>query len=385
MLKRLSFLCTLSFSLSGWAQDSPVIVPPSARIPLDSLQQQQMVGSLNGLLGQLSGAHKDNAFILPEYLPETSDLLDEVKGMGSPLPGMMAPCHCYLTNVSRLDSDDYVVQFSYLGIRDTTPVLRASFKLVAHRVGQGFVFHSPLRRNTVGWTTTRFGDFVFHYSNYNLDKPLIRSYFAKAHEFDAKLRAPAYRTEFFCCGSFPEALEALGVDYKLEYSGVSSEGLTAIERGTSLYLVGGTRSTTFDYHDLWHDRLHAVVPVNTINKPIDEACAYLYGGSWGLTWEEIFRQFNVHMGDNRDWLAAFDENRNFAQPNRNHLYVSYVITALLVKRIEKEKGFPAVLQFLTCGKYRKDNENYFQALDKIIGINRTNFNANIEKLVQSQL
>ena len=115
------------------------------------------------------------------------------------------------------------------------------------------------------------------------------------------------------------------------------------------------------------------------------ACAYLYGGSWGLTWEEVFRQFKTYMGDNRDWLTAFTENKNFAQPNQNHLYVSYVITALLAKKIEEEKGFPVLIQFLTCGRYQADNENYFQALDKIIGVNRSNFNVTIEKLVEAQL
>jgi hypothetical protein len=385
MFKLPPFMCMLLVSLSSWSQGLPLVVPAYARIPLDSLQKQQMIRSLTGLLYQLSGANRDNPFILPDDLPETSDLLDEVKGMGNPLPGMKDSCHCYLTNVSRIDSADYIVQFSYLGLRDSTPILRASFKLIAHRVGEGFLFHSPLKRNTAGWAIRRFDDFTFHYRNYSLDEPVIRSYVAKAHEFDAKLQATPYLTEFFCCGSFPEALGALGVDYKLEYNGVSSEALNSFEQKTSLYVVGGTRSTTFDFHDLWHDRLHAVVPVSTINRPIDEATAYLYGGSWGLSWEEVFRQFRSYMGDNRDWLTAFSENRNFAEPNQNHLYVSYVITALLIQKIEKEKGFPAVLQFLTCGKYQKDNENYFQALDRIIGINRSNFNASVDKLVASQL
>jgi hypothetical protein len=384
MFKLPPFLCMLLFSLSGWTQMQPVVIPTNVRIPLDSLQRQQLIRCLDGLLNQLSGANKDNVFVQPDFLPETSDLLDEVKGMGDPIPGMNVPCHCYLTNVNQLDSGDYLVQFSYLGLHDSTPVLRASFKLVAHRVGEGYIFSSPLKRNTVGWATGQYADFTFHYSNYTLDETVIRNYIGKAHEFDAKLNAKAYRTEFYCCGSFQEALAALGVDYKLEYNGVSSEGLTAHERRTSLYVVGGFRNTTFDFHDLWHDRLHAVVPVSTINRPIDEACAYLYGGSWGLTWEEVFRQFKSYIGDNRDWLAAFNENRNFAQPNQNHLFVSYVITALLIKKIEKEKGFPAVLQFLTCGKYQKDNENYFQALDRIISVNRSNFNATVETLFEAQ-
>jgi hypothetical protein len=392
MFKSLPFLYTLLFSFSGWCQSGPLIAPPGplvvpiySRIPLDSLHKQQMIQSLNGLLSQLSGANKDNAFVQPEYLPETSDLLDQIRGMGDPLPGRKESCRCYLTNVNQLDSTDYLVQFAYLSLQDTTPLLRASFKLVAHQAGDRYAFSSPLRRNTTGWKVRKVGDFTFYYTDYPFNESLLSAYVRKAQEFDRKLHAPSYQTVFYCCRSFEEALEALGCDYKLDYNGVSSENLSAFERQTSLHVLGGSGPAQFDHHDLWHDRLHAVVPVSTINRPIDEACAYLYGGSWGLSWEEVFRQFKTYMGDNRDWLTAFTENRNFAQPNQNHLYVSYVITALLVKKIEREKGFHAVLQFLTCGKYQRDNENYFQALNTIVGIDRSNFNSIIQELVDSEI
>ncbi|HET6255721.1 MAG TPA: hypothetical protein VFE32_16710 [Puia sp.] len=380
MFKLLLLVCTLLFSFTSWAQTRPVIVAGSLRIPIDSVRKEQMIRSLNGLLDGTSGANKDNPFIQPSYLPETSDLLDEIKGMGS-LRGKADVCHCYLTNVNVLDSADYLVQFAYLGTVDTTPLLRASFKLVAHQDGDRFLFSSPLRRNTVGWKAIQDGEFTFYYSNYPLNATRISGYARKAREFDRKLHAAAYQTKFYCCGSLQEALEVLGVEYKLDYNGISSDKLTAFEQHMSLNVLGGTSSTLLDFHDLWHDRLHAVVPVSTINKPIDEACAYLYGGSWGLSWGEVYRQFRVFMGDNKDWLTAFTENKNFAGPNRNHLYVSYVITALLIRKIEKEKGFPAVLQFLTCGRYQPDNESYFRTLDKIIGINRSNFNTNVQQLV----
>jgi hypothetical protein len=256
---------------------------------------------------------------------------------------------------------------------------------LAHQAGDRFAFSSPLRRNTAGWKVRKDGDFTFYYTDYPFNESLLADYVRKAKEFDRKLKAQAYQTKFYCCTTFPEALEALGVDYKLDYNGISTENLSAFEQRVSLHVLGGNGPAQFDHHDLWHDRLHAVVPVSTINRPIDEACAYLYGGSWGLSWEEVFRQFRSYVGDNRDWLTAFSENRNFAQPNQSHLYVSYVITALLIKKIEKEKGFPAVLQFLTCGKYQKDNENYFAALDQIIGVNRVNFNSTVEQLFEAQL
>jgi hypothetical protein len=381
MFKPLLFACTLLFSLSGWAQTQPVIVPSYVRIPLDSVRKEQLIRSLSGFLSQVSGANKDNTFVRPAYFPETSDLLDEIRGMDKPLRGRMDSCRCYLTNVNLLDSTDYIVQFAYIGRLDTIPLLRASFKLLAHEEGSRFFFGSPLQRNTATWHVRKTGNFYFYYADYPFSESQIAGYIEKTGEFDRKLGAPPSMTKLYCCETVQEALEVLGVEYKLDYNGVGNESLTASGPGVSLHVIGGTGPTVFDLHDLWHDRLHAVVPVNTINRPIDEACAYLYGGSWGLTWEEIFRQFRTFQGDNKDWLTAFTENKNFAQPDRNHLFVSYVITALLVKKIEKEKGFPAVIQFLTCGKYQPDNQNYFQALDKIIGINKSNFNANVQQLV----
>src|ERR1700722_552731 len=79
MFKLPLFLCMLLLSLSGWSQIQPVAIPTYVRIPLDSLQKLKLIRCLDGLLSQLSGANKDNVFVQPDYLPETSDLLDEVK------------------------------------------------------------------------------------------------------------------------------------------------------------------------------------------------------------------------------------------------------------------------------------------------------------------
>ena len=57
---------------------------------------------------------------------------------------------------------------------------------------------------------------------------------------------------------------------------------------------------------------------------------------------------------------------------------------MIVKKIEKEKGFNAVVEFLKCGKYEKTNENYFNILEKLTGINRMNFNVEIWKLIEKE-
>lgn len=377
-------LLFLSMYCLGQAQQ-PLIVPKYLRLPVDSVQSAQLVSSLNGFLDQASGPNKDNAFVQPGYLPETSALLDEMKGMGNAGTNKVNFYRCYLTNVDLLDSSDFIIQLSYLATVDSLPVLRASFKLIAYREGDRYYFRSPLKRNTATWRQKKAGNFIFHYNN-PLNETALNVYVKKAAEFDKKLGVKEYVTQFYCCNSMQEALEMLGVDYKLDYNGYYSDNFSSFEDNISLNIMGISNSdpAIFDLHDLWHDRLHQVIPVSTINKPIDEGCAYLYGGSWGLSWEEIFKQFKTYMGDNKDWLTAFNENKNFGSSQRYHLYVAYVIDALLVQKIEKEKGFDAVMEFLSCGKSQPGNDNYFAALDKIAGINRLNFNESVEKLVEEQ-
>lgn len=120
-----------------------------------------------------------------------------------------------------------------------------------------------------------------------------------------------------------------------------------------------------------------------INRPVDEGCAYLYGGSWGLSWKEILEKFKTYAAasENADWLALYNESRNFDEKAAHPLRVDYVANALLVQKIEKEKGFSAVMELLGCGKKETDNANYFKALEKITGISKSNFSSSIARLI----
>ncbi|WP_420583427.1 hypothetical protein, partial [Reichenbachiella sp.] len=148
-------------------------------------------------------------------------------------------------------------------------------------------------------------------------------------------------------------------------------------------------NATFDHldeHDLWHDRLSLKISRRKVNKPIDEACAYLYGGSWGLSWEEIFDQFYEKVASNKktDWTSLKEEPLNFAATRAEHLMADYVVNALIVQQIENEKGFDGVWDFLNCGPFEKGNTNYYAALEKLTGISQKDYNKAIWKLIDQQ-
>ncbi len=206
--------------------------------------------------------------------------------------------------------------------------------------------------------------------------------------FDKKLEFTDKPTEFYCCHNYHEVLQLIGVDYKSDYSSIVKNSLSSAENDQNLVVNGYFTPdfTEFDPHDLWHARLHKVISVSIINKPVDEGTAFINGGSWGLSWEEILSRFKKYAAanPNADWLALYNESTNYDKGAKFPLNVDYTINALIVEKLEKEKGMGAVKELLSCGRRVDGNENYFKALEKTTGITKANFNKKVWEMINSK-
>ena len=370
----------ISFSFFCSAQS--VIIQSGIKLPADTVVGKQLINSLNGFLGQKEQPNKENKFVLKEDLPETSDLLDEMKGIerNSKANDFFKP---YVNNVVELDGNNFIVQLSYMGVTDNAPVLRASFKLRAKKQGAQFYFSSPLKQNTIAWKSKKYNGLTLYYKD-TLNYGAAKAYQKQVDFYDAKLKAPNLPIEFYYCDNLTEALQLLGVEYKADYNGSKNNSLSSHENNTILVLNAGySERSRFDPHDLWHERLRLVMKSDIINRPVDEGCAYLYGGSWGYTWPEIITKFKKYASEspNADWITLYTENKIF-DGKEKPMYVPYFLNALIAQKIEKEKGFASVMELLGCGKREKGDENYFKALEKISGITKANFNNAMQDLIK---
>lgn len=368
-------------------QTTSFIVSPGLTLPKDSATQRQLLTALDGFLSQKDKPAKENTYVLKTQLLETSALLAEMKGIEENTEHKQPAFYkCYLTNVMPLNENDYLIQCSYIGLNETTPVLRASFTMVATRNADQFHFSSPLKQTSLSWKSETLGNTTFHFKS-RLNSANAKAYLNKVAEYDKRLNAPKQQpTDLYCCDNFHEVLQLVGVDYKADYNGYSRNTLSGSANDTHLVVDGTVTSdfTKFDPHDLWHDRLRRVLSPDLINRPVDEGCAYLYGGSWGVSWKEILAKFKAYAAanENADWLALYNESRNFVENANRPSRVDYAINALLVQKIEKEKGFAAVMELLSCGKKEADNANYFKALEKIAGISKTDFSSRVGSLIK---
>ena len=369
-----------------FGQTGSLIIPPNTILPRDTIAEKQLISSINDFLSQTTKPNKENTFVQKSDLLETSALLDEMKDLGK--SGEFKDDNFYkpyLTNATQLNDTNFIIQLSYIGVHESSPFLRASFTLLAQKSGTRFYFNSPLRQNTSSWKIQKFGNTNVYYKNaLNLSK--AKAFFKMIADYDKKLNAPDIPTDFYCADNLHEVLQLLGIDYKSDYNGYVHNAETAKENNYLLNVNGNLTSgfTKFDPHDLWHERLHNVLSTDIINRPVDEGTAYLYGGSWGMSWKEILAKFKAYASENpnADWLSLYNESKNFDEKGKFPLNADFVINALVVQKIEKEKGFPSVITLLSSGKKEKGNDNYFKALEKITGITRQNFNENVWTLIK---
>lgn len=387
-MKNLLTVTLLFFSFFAYSQSNSLIINANIKLPQDSIESSVLIKSLNGFLEDSQKPNEGNKFVLLTEKIETDILLDEFKGIQK--SGRFKDDYFYkpyLTNLVPLPKNQYLVQLAYIGVNEKTPILVANFEIIAHKSEGSFLFSSPLIRNTLNWKKAEVGNCTFHYKT-SINKTKITEFEKMAYVLDKKLKSINKITEFYGCEDFSELQKLIGVDYKLEYNG-REEGTFSSILGDRKLIISGKNDThfdNFDPHDLWHDRLSLVISRRKVYKPVDEAIAFVYGGSWGMTWNEIFKIFKdkVAKDKNADWAGFKEKPFNFGESQEKDLMVDHIVNALIVKKLEKEKGFSAVWELLNCGKYEKGNENYYKSLEKLTGISKSNYNEKVWELINSE-
>ncbi len=387
----MKFIYTLTLIFATFfanAQTNSLRLNPNIVLPKDSIESKNLTTSLNEFLLSAQKPNEENKFVFDSEKIETFIQLDEVNGIEKSGKYKDDFFHKpYLTNVVLLNDNNYLVQVSYIGINENVALLRASFEFIAHKTTNGFTFSSPLLRNTKNWKVKKVGNNIFHYKN-TLNKKKIKEFNKLASSFDLKLKSTNKITNYYCTDNIIEMQKLIGVDYKSDYNGRTESVWSSSFGNRKLIVLGNNNSTfnEFDPHDLWHDRLSLVIPRSKVYKPVDEACAYLYGGSWGISWKEILKTFKQKVASDKNikWTEVKETPLNFGESQEKHLMADYVVNALIVQKIEKDKGFSGVWELLNCEKWEKGNEKYYQTLEKLTGITKANYNEKIWELINNE-
>ncbi|MBK5722858.1 hypothetical protein JGH11_18465, partial [Dysgonomonas sp. Marseille-P4677] len=354
----------------------------------DSIEQSKLKNSLTNFLLTIKNKEKTNKWISPDNLSETQILLDEIQGFvnNDTLEFMPHWINCELLP----DKTSYSIQVAYISLSESQPLLRAIFEFIAYKKDDNFLFASPLKRNTKEWKTKTEGHLIFHYQN-NIAENVINQYIKIVNDYDQKLGINPISEFYFCdnCQDMTSLLRLTGITYNMAYNGFSwnMTDFKIQDRIIALYGQNMSRQEIVDPHDVFHGRASIAIPQNLRNHYMVCGCAYVYGGSWGISWDNIKKMFKEKMSSdkNADWQKLYFDRFNFGESQEKHLLVTQFINALIIEKVEKEQGFSAVLKLLSSGNMYKEKDKFFEILKAVTGIDETNFNSEISQLINKSM
>jgi hypothetical protein len=368
--------------LSGFlAFSNEIIVGKEIRFPMDSVDREFLLYDLSNFLNNANSNKDISKYLQKGEELETKLLADELLNANHRKSNNDSNFYKpYLNNVLKLDSNEYLLTLSLLGIISDTIEIKIIFDLNAKKVDNNYKFSSRLNTNTKDWKQVNKSNHTFYFKD-SINKEKLNKYMGFIEDFDNKLAIKDFNTSIYCCEDFTEAQKIMGLNYKLDYNGYNSAIPNTKTKNRKIILLGNNNAhlDNFDPHDLWHSRASLIKPRREYYRPIDEGCAYLYGGSWGYTWEEILQTFKDSIATNKqiDWLSI-KEKPVYFKTGKFSNSADYIVNGIIIQKIEDKHGFNGVKKLLDCDP---KGENYFAILNELIGINEDNYNDKIWELI----
>ncbi len=383
-LKNHYTLLFITIFLSVNAQKNIIKINSNIIMPKDSIISKSLIISLNNFLDAAQGNNIENKWIFNQQQIQTSLLINEIENIEKSEEFkndfFYKP---YLTNLITIENNQFYIQISYIGINNNTPFLKASIELIAYKTEDKFVFSSPLFRNTKNWNSKKIGNATFHFKD-TINTNKINEFLRYVDFYDNKLEIPKKETTYYFCEDDIETQKLIGLSYLSNYNSDSGSNLwSSVFNNQEILLLNQQDVENFDPHDLFHYRLRKLIPRKETNRTVEEALSTLYGGVWGLTWNEAFDGFleKIEPNRNTDWLKLKKEKKSF-EANGHKNYTDFMANALILQKIENEKGFSNIWEIL---KTKRDSEEYYITLKKLTGITKENYNKEIWKLIKKEM
>lgn len=179
-----------------------------------------------------------------------------------------------------------------------------------------------------------------------------------------KLKLNTLKFKYYKCKDIQEVYALLGISYDLtRNSEVRSGSFDVVNK----VFYSGTNSDQYK-HDLTHAYFGLKFPDSTRNWTAEEGFNVYTTDFWGKSTEENFRYLRefIQANPSMTLLSAFEKNVYLKFP----IPIKYPLSALLMRKVERELGFDKVLEVINCGE---SDDQYFAILEKMIGLTKQNF------------
>ena len=253
---------------------------------------------------------------------------------------------------------------------------------LAQERGGRVTFANPLKYNTRFWKTTTIGTITYFYPD-TIDTKRASDFDRKNILMARKLNLPVRNWEVYMCRNYQEVLQIQGCSYEFTRNGATNHG-DIIDPETLFSVMND--------EDFSHDVLHiyaSQIRGTERNAAAECGLAYYWGNAYHTgtvgkapELDELVSVLQRYLQAHPEvkLLDLFDDSPNilaeYGYPWPVH--VNRVIAGVICREIEKRKGTPGIVELLKCGR---GNDPFFECTERLIGIGRDNFDAEVRKLI----
>jgi len=287
-----------------------------------------------------------------------------------------------LINLYPVEDNQYLLTISYQREDEIGQI----YTFLANNREGNITFANPLKYNTKFWKTKSIGTITYYYQD-TIDTKRAELFDQKNNLIAQKLNLPVRNWDLYMCRNFQEVLQLQGCMYDYSKNGVFNSGYIMDPK---------TLFSCMNDEDFSHDVLH-IYASQIRERPQRNAngecgLAYYWGNAYHLgkdakspDLDELVPVLQDYLISHKDasLLQLLEKSPNilaeYGYPWPIH--VNRIISGVVCREIERQKGSEGIIELLKCGR---GNDNFFKAIENLIGINRDNFDKKVYKLIFTQ-
>lgn len=379
-----SVLLILALTIAKVQGQSAILTPEYLTIEIDPKTKDDLLISINALFDGIDNNKLDSTLINADNHKLAIEVLNSLRGNENNEKDSIKNFYKrQLINLYPISNTDYFISIAYIGTTAAgVPVLKTIFNITAKNEHGKFVFSIPTSYLTKTWKVQKVGHITYSFAD-GLNVGNAKVFDKKNTVIATKFGLIPKKLNFYLCDNYQQVLQLLGYGYDMESNGKTRSGY-GVEANTIFSVM---HNEDFS-HDLFH-YYSAKVRTNKRNWYAEEGFAYCWGNAyWNkpngetITQDELVAELQKYLKLNpgTSLLGLFDKQPRVFEYLSDEITLKKILSSVICKEVEKKKGIEGVKELLNCGP---GEDNFFNATNKLIQINRTNFDIEVGKLVES--
>lgn len=384
-MKQLVLILSLSLLPFFSHAQQLVQIPEFLNVNVDSTTSKSILDTLEALIQQTTNGTLNADHLTADLSALTLSTLQNFVSYERNKPKDVSDkSDKQLINFYPIGNDQYSLSIAYTTQgADSNPIILFVLNLIASVEKEKVTFAIPLGYHTRYWQTTTVGNVTYHHRG-KLNKKRAKAFNKNNTLIASKLKQEPEKLHFYLCDDRQEILKLQGYEYSIEVNGDARNGY-GVDEGT-IFSVMSNEDFSHDMFHYYSGKIHQRVNRNWITE---EGIAYLWGNAYYtdaagemITHSRLVDELRKYLAENPDTnlIALFTSNQKIYNHIAPEISVRSTISGVIAREVEKQKGMEGIFTLINCGRPEREN-NYFAAIEQLLGITRENFNEKVARLI----